>query len=608
MSNAIDSLVERIQHAKDAYYRGEPTMTDDEYDALYRELKKRDPSNPILSMVAAPVGAGEAVPLPIPMPSLEEVQPEALARWLSNNNAPTYHISEKLDGISCLWMPNGKLYTHGSALKGRDITAFVPLIKSLVPSKAPVRGELIIKKNSSYVPEGKLARNIVAGIFSRKGSFDERIFKDVEFVAFDLLVSEKITPTEAFRQLQRMGFKTAGSVLMNGSEMTDELLRGYLSNITSDYQLDGIVMVPNIPRCNLDIEVRNNEAVSPKDKASWKTKLTVESKQTIVTDVIWQVSATGRIKPVVHFVPVTLSGATISQATGIHETYIRTSGIGKGAVIIVTRSKDVIPRILEVVEHVTPAKPDIPYKMKGVEAVALDETDEQNIARLRKSLDNLNAKDVGPATVANLYQAGFETIRNIYQATASDFAGVLAGVKDKMADKIYNGLRNGKETWNELAFMVASNVFPELVGKSKLGSILTIFPDPTKWDEDAILANRPSGVSPDVIHRIMRAMPDYLKWYNDNIDGVLVPKGERERLTAAREAEPAAAADTGNERKLTLVLTGFTDPILSLRYNVKDNFTKEADYVVYRGTLKESTKSKKAREYNIPIIEVGSLP
>jgi NAD-dependent DNA ligase len=620
MSQTTAELAKRIQLAKEAYYKGEPIMTDVEYNELYRELKRIDPSNPVLSMVAAPVEAGEAVALPIAMPSLDEVEEDALPRWLTKHPAQMYHISDKLDGISALWMPDGKLYTHGAGLKGRDISDFVPYIRGLVRSAVPIRGELIMKKNSTYIPPDKIARNIVAGVFARKGSFDRKLVNEVEFVAFDYLSNEMITPLDAFNKMKDMGFKVSPDILIDREEMTFEYLATYLEErqSESDYTLDGIVMVPNIPRNNTNIEIRNREAVSPKDKVSWKTRLTVDGEETTVTAVNWEVSAGGRIKPVVVFEPVKFPGAVVSQATGIHASYIRTNGIGKGAKIIVIRSKDVIPKILKVVQPVRPDMPTIPYEMKGFEAVVTEEIDEQRIAQLKKSLDKLGAKDVGPATVAYMFEAGLQSVGDIYRATREDFMSLLPRTGERAADKIWNGLRHGQDTWDELTFMVASNKFPELVGRNKLGALLAAFPNPDEWNIDEILDNKPFGISDGVVQQILDAMKSYKDWYNANVDGILVPHGERRLTNVTRQAvaeqpaaagQPAAAAETGNGvRKPTIVLTHFRDDKLAEKYNVVENVTKAVDYVVYKGTLKPSGKTEKAEKYGIPVVEVSQLP
>ena len=92
-------------------------------------------------------------------------------------------------------------------------------------------------------------------------------------------------------------------------------MRNYLTNETelSEYAIDGIVIVPNVPRNNLSIEIKDNgitkEAVSPKDKVAWKSRVAEESSETTVTEVQWNVSQGHILVPRVFYEPVEF-GAT----------------------------------------------------------------------------------------------------------------------------------------------------------------------------------------------------------------------------------------------------------------------------------------------------------
>ena len=81
-------------------------------------------------------------------------------------------------------------------------------------------------------------------------------------------------------------------------------------------------------------------------------KTTGESAFTTVTEVVWAAGKEKDLTPVVFYNPVTLSGATLQRASGYNARYIVQNNIGPGAEIIITRSGDVIPKIIELV---TPA-------------------------------------------------------------------------------------------------------------------------------------------------------------------------------------------------------------------------------------------------------------
>ena len=225
-----------------------------------------------------------------------------------------------------------------------------------------------------------------------------------------------------------------------------------------------------------------------------------------------------------------------------------------------------------------------------------------------KSLNALGVTDVGPATTANLYKAGFTNIKLLYEASPTDFEKRVERVGAKSAIKIYEGLRAGKDTWSELSFMLASNKFPLLVGKTKLKLLLDIWPNVEEWDYSIITANRPAGISNDTIAEIINALPSYFEWYDANIKDILVIPGEMEQVNheqrpvaaegaqaavavgvapnAQRQAVAAANAPpaqrlvpavpnpqrpaVGTRKDITIVLTGFRDKSLEEKYNVQE--------------------------------------
>ena len=106
-----DQIVKKLKEAADAYYNtGTPILTDDQYDALRDELEALDPSNPFLGVVGAATKEGTTVVLPVPMPSLNKIKPltGAVAAFVAKTGSGTvssWVLSEKLDGISALWIP-----------------------------------------------------------------------------------------------------------------------------------------------------------------------------------------------------------------------------------------------------------------------------------------------------------------------------------------------------------------------------------------------------------------------------------------------------------------------------------------------------------------------
>lgn len=632
-SAQIAVLAARLQAASFAYHNGLPLqMTDEEFDAGVDALRAAAPTHPFLSAVGAPVATGDEVPLPVPLPSLNKIKPDdgSLEKWVGRYPAANYHVSVKLDGCSALWLPAvGKLYTRGDGMMGRDISAFVPYITGLVaPSGSgplAVRGELIMRTDSTSIPEGKIARNIVAGALNRKvDDIDETLFREIRFVSYELVSAPDLTPEEAYRQMAKAGFRTALALLVKPSDMTPARLSEIFSACekSSSYQLDGIVVAPNTARpAGWKPEIRSGAAINPADRVAWKTRLTAQTARTTVRAVEWNVSASGYLIPRVLFDSVTLAGANIGAATGLHGRWIYDNGVGPGAEIEVRRAGDVIPQIIAVHTPAPdgPAMPTTAYTWVGddtegaVHIRAAAASDEFACIQLTHALSELGAENVGPGIVAKLYAAGFRTVGAIYAASAADFAARVEGVKTKGAERIWTGLRVKQPLWTELNFLCASCTMPRGVGHTKLKPLLAINPVPATWSVEGFkaAAARPAGISEKTIEEICAAIPAYLAWRSAN--GLSVSASAPASTSAPTSAPPAAGGAGASASSKIIVMTGFRDKALSAAleaagHTVADTITKRTTHVVYPdGPEPTSVKITKAKELGASVVSVSTL-
>lgn len=622
------TLVARLQAATHAYHNGLALlMTDAEYDAAIEHLAAIDPTNPFLTTVGAPVAAGDEVPLPIPLPSLNKIKAAdgSLPKWLAKySTTPTYHISVKLDGCSALWLPAaGKLYTRGDGMRGRDISALAPYFTGLRPAAAvaavsptAIRGELIMRTDSPAIPAGKLARNIVAGALNRKlTEIDTALMAEIRFVAYEVVQPSTLPPAEAFRQLRLAGYEVATA----STQPTETLTESWLSELfstaetKSPYQLDGIVVAPNIARpATWKPEVRNGASVNPADRVAWKNRLTALTATTTVTAVDWNVSASGMLIPRVLFDPVTLAGANIGAATGLHGRWIHDNAVGPGARIEVRRAGDVIPQIVAV--HVAaPAGPAMPpaYMWDGDPATAVHikvapaaATADLKMIQLTHALAELGAENVGPGVVAKLFAAGYTSVAAIYAATIAEFAARVDGVKAKGAERIWAGLRAKQDSWTELNMLVASCTMPRGVGHTKLKPLLAINADPATWTPAPFKAARPAGLSDKTIDDICAALPAYLAWRAANPLPVSAP---------APAPAPAGGAGAAAGPKMTVVFTGardkaLEDALIAAGHAVAAAVSKKTTHVAFPdGPTPTSSKITKAQELGAQLITVSAL-
>jgi NAD-dependent DNA ligase len=601
----MNSLVQQLEAASHAYHNGLPElMTDDEYDTALDKLRDMDPSHPFLQKVGAPLHTGDEVTLPIPLPSLNKAKPttEDLKKWLAKNPADRYIVSTKLDGCSALWLPKTqKLYTRGDGTKGRDISGFAPHIRGLVTSSQlhAVRGELIMLANSPMIPPKKMARNIVAGALNRQ-KVDSELFSEIRFVAYELIDPPNLSPYAAHERMKKDGFEVAMIGLLDTSLMTEEKLSESFDTMEkrSVYQLDGIVVAPNLARSLSTVPSKLSG--NPTDRIAWKARRTTAMRRTTVRSVEWNISHQGYLIPRVLFDSVDLQGASISAATGLHGRWIFQNKIGPGAEIEIRRAGDTIPQIMSILKPAETASMPARYVWDGDSASAVhirpvegDSKDETAMVRLTHALSELGAENVGPGLVTKLYAAGFNTVGKIYAATPDEFAARVAGCKEKMAQKIYDGLRVKTQEWTESMLMCASCTMPRGIGHTKLHAIFQAEPDYRKWSASMQIPGMKS------MEAILAVLPAYTAWKVEN------------QLLASPVAQTVLPTQNQNQihpsDQMVVVMTGFRNKELEERLTSKghvvaDTITKKTTHVLYPdGPMHSSTKIQKAQAMNIKV-------
>ena len=607
----IKEIVARLEEAHYAYHNGLPeTMSDDQYDELKDQLEALDPSNPFLTKIGAPITAGDEVALPIPLPSLNKAKPADLGKWLAKNPAETYMVSAKLDGCSALWLPASKgLFTRGDGTKGRNISAFAPYFKGLPATTVveAIRGELIMRTDSTAVPEGKLARNIVAGVLNRK-EIDPTLFGEIHFVAYELIEPATMVPMDSNRLLKSAGFETARATLVKAADMNETQLSAIFdaAEKVNPYQMDGIVVAPNVARAT-----RPHGLANPTDRVAWKQRGSVQSRRTTVREVDWNISASGFLIPRVLFDEVEVGGAKIHAATGLHGRWIHDNAVGPGAIIEIRRAGDTIPQIIAV-HSPAPAGPSMPPGFEWVgtaeAGVHIRPSAEANTTDLRKirvvhALGELGAEHVGPGVVAKLFAAGFNSVGTIYAATPADFAARVEGCKGKMASKIFDGLRAAEAKWTELDFLAASSTMPRTVGRTKLGALLLIDPKPARWNTSLPGKTIP-GISADTVTQVIAALPAYSTWRAENLAWIPEASSNTSGVPTGPTVAPSGRV---------FVFTGFRDKdleaALAARGDVLANtVSKKTTAVVYPdGPVQTSSKVTKAQELNVPVLNLSAF-
>jgi NAD-dependent DNA ligase len=514
LENVTDDQVSKmILYASKKYYNENAVISDDEFDFLVDELKKRDPKHPTLSKIGAPlpkVTEIKKVKLPYHMGSMDKYKlsdTKQFDKWLSKYKG-SYTISDKLDGVSALYYWDDKtahLYKRGDDQMGSDISFLIPYIPSLNKIKInnqdkliAIRGELIIsldnydkylgdKTNHKDTPKTQSKdgpssnpRSTVAGLTNKK-TIDPDITKLIDFVAYEMLYPREIH-TEQLKEISKLGFITVHHTLLKTIDFPKLIDILQDRKKTGKYECDGIIITDNNQH-NI------NKLGNPEYAFAFKElpdKSTAECK---VIEIEWNVSKDGYIKPTVLIEPVQLSGVTIKRATGFNGRFIKDNKIGPGSIIQIVRAGDVIPHIEKVIKATGESMPDFAYKWNDTNVdIILDEaknknkdiTREHKISELTYFVTHMNMKFLSEQTVSKLYDEGFDTIIKILTITKEDLL-TLDNFKETMANKIFETIQNSIKDLDILIFAHASNIFGHNFGSRRLKKIFENYPKVFTW-------------------------------------------------------------------------------------------------------------------------------
>ena len=455
-------------------------MTDNEYDIVKEYMEQKFPTNPVLEEVGAPIEKNKVV-LPYEMASMDKIKPDtgALAVWKQKHTGP-YVLSCKMDGVSGMYSSEGgvpKLYTRGNGKVGQDVSHLIPYLRFPKIKKGVgaivVRGEFLILKSvftEKYASNFANPRNLVAGIVNRQ-TLDEKV-KDLRFVAYEVIVPT-LKPSEQMALLKKMGFE----VVLNSveSDLTNELLSEKLVDWRKNYlyEIDGVIVTDDI--------IVPRTSGNPEHSFAFKMVLSDQIAEAKVVDVIWTPSKDGYLKPRVRIEPIQLGGVRIEYATGFNAAFIEANKIGVGAIIQIIRSGDVIPHIRSVTTPAFEAKmPTISYKWNNTHVDIMLENIESDVTVREKQITGffrgIEVDGLSGGNVARIIAAGYDTVPKIIKMSKSDFLKV-EGFKDKLATKIYEGIKDKLVAAPITVLMSASNIFGRGFSDKKIEVVLESYPN-----------------------------------------------------------------------------------------------------------------------------------
>jgi NAD-dependent DNA ligase len=592
-----NDLTQLIETADNAFHtRGEPILTDTEYDILRNYIETKNPN--IRNSIGASVEKNKIV-LPYTMPSMNKIKPNtnALSCW-ANIYKGSYVISSKLDGVSGLYSTeNGKLklYTRGDGNIGQDISNLIPYLNLPTIPNITIRGEFIISKKvfeEKYKKDYSNSRNMVAGIINSK-TINERIY-DIIFMAYEM-ITPIMTPTEQMVQLQNYGFSVVRHIIL--LQISNETL----SNILQEWRTEEIFDIDGIIVADDKVYPRTNK--NPEHAFAFKMVLTDQMTEAIVIDVIWEASKDGYLKPRVQIEPIILGGVSIQYATGFNASFIVNNKIGIGAVIQLVRSGDVIPYIKSVlIPATTPKLPEEDYIWNETNIDIIIQNKEENEMVREKIITGffttISVEGVGKGIVRKLIDAGFDTIAKIIKMKKHDFLAI-DGFQEKLSNKIVESIQQQIQKSSFEEIMVASNKMGRGFGIKKVETIFQEYPNVLGEQNMEKLSNV-KGMSKKTAEEFIQNIPGFLQFLKD----CDIP----EKSVQIREPAPILSPENSSPLNgKIIIMTGFRDAKLELWLkqngsNIGTNVNKKTSYVLRIQDDFISEKIKEAERLNIPVL------
>lgn len=491
MNERMNELVALLNRYANEYYTSDnPSVSDSEYDRLYRELVELEAAYPDQVLADSPthrVGGKvldgfEKYSHQYPLYSLQDAfsreELEAFdARVRKELPHPTYICELKIDGLSIsLTYEKGILVvgaTRGDGSVGENITENLKRVKD-IPLTLPeelditVRGECYMPRASfdqvnqarqeNGEPEFANPRNAAAGTLRQLDTAVVAKRNLATFLYQEASSSTRASQEKVLEHLEQLGFVVNPKRIL--AKSIDEIW-DFIQEIGQEreklpYDIDGVVIKVN--------DLAGQEELGFTVKApKWAVayKFPAEEKEAQLLSVDWTVGRTGVVTPTANLTPVQLAGTTVSRATLHNVDYIAEKDIRKGDTVIVYKAGDIIPAVLRVVEskRVSEEKLDIPTNCPSCDSQLLHFEDEVALrcinprcpAQIMEGLihfasrDAMNITGLGPSIVEKLFAANLvKDVADIYRLKEDDFL-LLEGVKEKSASKLYQAIHASKE-------------------------------------------------------------------------------------------------------------------------------------------------------------------
>ncbi|MBO5484814.1 MAG: NAD-dependent DNA ligase LigA [Lachnospiraceae bacterium] len=633
----MKELVEKLNEAAAVYYQGrDEIMSNFEYDKLYDELAALETETGTILSASPTQKVGYEVISELPkethaaaMLSLDKTKEvEQLAAWLGNQKGL---LSWKMDGLTIVLTYEGgklvKAVTRGNGQVGEVITNNAKTFRN-IPLSIPFQGQMILRgeavisysefeKINQTLPEEeryKNPRNLCSGSV-RQLNNEITARRNVSFFAFALVQADGVDFNNSQREkmefMQKQGFDVVEYREVTAESLPDSVQKFAEKISSNDFPSDGLVLLMD------DIsygESLGHTSKFPRNAMAYKWA--DETADTHLLEMEWSASRTGLINPVAVFEPVELEGTTVSRASVHNISIVKQLQLGIGDTIQVYKANMIIPQIAEnltrssrlEIPKICPVcgNPTKIQRENDVEVLLCGNPD--CIAKKIKSFtlfvsrDAMNIDGLSEATIEKLIAKGMiHELADLFKLSRYREEIIqMEGFGEKSYEKMIAAAESARET--TVARFLYSLGIPN-IGLSNAKMICRAFEDDFHKVRHAAVEDlvEIDGVGEVIAQTFVKffASAKNNKMVDDLLELVTFQKTESSQTEQGLSGQVFVI--TGSLEHFTN-RNAFKERIEELGGKVTGSVTSKTSYLINNDIMSNSSKNKKAKELNVPIL------